>query len=148
MSNRCPTAPGAELVDTIVQRAIAGDSPRIIARDLCVPVDRVRTEINKHARRIRDQSSDRVARRFLRQDELLTRLIDKWASMLEQGFDRDVAGALLKAMERQARLLGLETKSLDTDKWLAEASDAALIAELESTYGIKVSPDLLNPSRN
>lgn len=132
-----PRVQTAAQTEDIVARAVKGQRAARIARELSLPAALVRQTIRNHALRIRSQYSDVMAQRFLRHDELLTRLIEQWSRALAAAFDRDIATALIRAMERQSRLLGLE-RALEADKWLNEASDEQLLRELEDTYGIKV----------
>jgi DNA-binding CsgD family transcriptional regulator len=141
----------ASTADEITRRAVAGETSARIARDLGVPIATVRHTLYTNARRIRDQTADRVARRFLRHDEILARLIETWCRDLNRGYDRDIAGSLLKAMERQAKLLGLDiarSQTLGTDSWIAECSDAELVEQLRTQYGIVVPPEQVSPARH
>lgn len=142
----------AERADEMVRLAIQGMSAPRIARELDVDVSVVRVELFRNARRIRESTADRAAVRFLRHDEILSRLIERWTAALAKGFDRDLAAALIKAMERQARLLGLDVaktaRDLPVDDWIGEQTDAQLVATMRTKYGVNVPHDILSPSRN
>lgn len=149
MTNAAHTRVQAAEADAqIVALALRGESPARIARALGLGIASVRAALYAHARHIRDNSRDLVARRWQRHDEVLTRLIDAWERALRTAFDRDIAAALIRAMERQSKLHGMDaTRALDTDKWLNEASDEALREELRSVYGIEVPETVWNGSR-
>ncbi len=148
-------ATAAERAD-IVARAVQGDGTARIARDLNIPLATVRVVCKGEAAAIRQQTTDRAAVRFLRHDEILTRLIERLYRDLcgagdGCGWDKDKAAALVKLCERQARLLGLDVagaKSLGSDEWLAERTDAELVHVLETRYKLTVPRDILEPSRN
>lgn len=148
-TTRLATAAEAE---RIVAMAIGGDTPARIAKSLGIPARTVRLVCTQQAATIRAQTADRVAVRFLRHDEMLTRLAEKWyRDLMTSGFDKDKASALIKALERQSRLLGLDvsaTKGPPTDEWLSDRSDSELADLLETRYGLKVDRSILEPSRN
>ena len=154
MATKAPhtQAATAANAEEIVRLAIRGMSAPQIARALDTPVTTVRATLFENARAVRASTADRAAVRFLRHDELLSRLIERWAKQLAQGFDREVAAALLKAMERQAKLLGLDVardgRNLATDEWLAEQSDEQLVELMRTKYGVQIPTEILAPSRN
>lgn len=132
--------------------ATRGMTARRIARDVldgALDTTQVRKILYAAADRIRRESAGIVAARWMRQDEILSRLIESWyARLLRDGFDRDVATALLKALERQSRLHGADAKpNLGPDEWLAEKTDAEYV-EMIRRMGLRVPDDILEPSRN
>lgn len=135
----------------IVALAVRGEGVGRIAKTLGVPVHTVRNVCKREAVTIRQQTTDRAAVRYLRHDEILTRLIDRYYRDLCLVWDKDKAAALIKLMERQSKLLGLDvakTAALGSDEWLAERTDAELVQVLEQRYKLTVPRDILEPSRN
>jgi len=138
----------ATRAEEIISLALRGESAARIARALNVPLRAVTHVLKDSAERIRRDNQKRVAVRWAWHDTLLTRLIRKWTrELLTSGFDRDLSTAVIRAMERQSRLLGLDAApALDTDKWLNEASDEQLRTELRDKYGIEVPDALMRPT--
>lgn len=148
-TTRLATAAEAE---QIVALALRGETPARIAKALDIPVRTVRHVCSSQAATIRAQVTDRCAVRFLRQEEMLTSLAERWyKDLMRDGFDKDKAAALIKCLERQSRLLGLDVsggKALGSDEWLNDRSDAELVDLLEKRYGLRVDRSILEPSRN
>jgi len=139
----------------IISLACRGESSARIARALNIGIDTVRNTCNHAAREIRENTADLMAIRFREHDELMQRLIARLRKDLlskDGGFCKDRLTCLIKLLERQARLLGLDVsgpKALGVDEWLADRTDGELVEVLRTRYGITDLPaDLLPPSRN
>lgn len=128
--------------------------PKIVAKLAAEGHDLSKADVYQilqaRAREVRQQSAALASTRYLRHDEILTRLIDRLYTKLLEGFDRDVARALTALLERQARQLGLDACKAgnDNESWLDEKADADLVSLLRQRYGLTVPDDILDPSRN
>lgn len=139
----------------IIALACRGESCARIARTLNVPLNTVRDTCKFAAMDIRANTQELVAVRHREHDQLMQRLIERLRSDLlsrDGGFCKDRLTCLIKLLERQSRLLGLDasrTAALGADEWLADKSDGELVDLLRSRYGITDIPhDILAPSRN
>jgi hypothetical protein len=143
----------AHLDERCITAAIRGMTPARIARDVtdgAYTAAQVRKVLHAAAERIRSESAALVAARWMRHDEILTRLIDTWYQrLLKDGFDKDVSTALIKALERQSRLHGIDPSNhaLGSDEWLPDRSDQEHV-ELLRRHGFNLPDDILAPSRN
>lgn len=142
----------AALEAKVVRLRAQGLLPRRIAAQLAaegssLTIKEVRKILSAQAMTVRATCQALVSNRFLRHDEILTGLIDRvYAELRRDGFDRDKAGALVKLLERQARLLGLDQSSTSTvanDDWLEDKSDAELVELLRTRYNLTVTDDVL-----
>lgn len=103
-----------------------------------LPIHRLRNLLRHHAEAIRARCAETVASRMVTHDTLLADLIERLYQDLLLGFCKDRAGMLVKYLERQARLLGLDAggKPLGSSEFLSEASDQEILAHLRERYGV------------
>lgn len=133
----------------IVEMRTRGYSPKAIANALGMTTGQVVDRIRALALEIRAGSRELVANRWLEHERALNHLravCQGWVNRMTE-WDATRITALVKVLERHAKLLGLDVDprtAADNDSWLDDKAPAQLV-ELAKQLNIPLPPDLQVP---
>lgn len=133
----------------IVELRSRGCTPHQIGREVGLTRQQVTARIRVLALEIRSATRDLVATRFLEHDQILMTLRAKCQKAINEmkEWDSTRVIAMLKVLERQAKLLGLDVdprSAADNDSWLDNKAPAELV-EMARRFNLTLPPDLQVP---
>lgn len=119
-----------------------GHAMYTIAYELDLDPETVTAAIRKATEQIKEKNREHIEQRFLQQDLVLQRIIQRVLEALEEKINDRLLIGLVRLLDRQARLLGLDrTPSSGSQgamyQWLNNASTDELIKVAES-FGVKI----------
>lgn len=127
----------------ITRRALLGHPTLRIATELGLPLTQVRDVVATLADQIRDQTASLAAARFQQIDDALTGLVEKHLDTLAAGvWCPKSQGALLRALELQAKLHGLLRQGEEERDRNPLADARAAARTLQQVYGIALPPHI------